>query len=64
MSQAAFSINFPRLFSPVHFLGVGLAMGLSWVQNHSILWVIFHSFTSWLYIGYRVAPKVSVFLGG
>jgi hypothetical protein len=35
-------------------LGIGgtLAVIMSWVSNHSILWAIFHAFCGWLYVIY------------
>ena len=32
--------------------GSALAIAISWSQNHSILWAIFHGILSWLYVIY------------
>lgn len=32
--------------------GSALAIAISWSQNHSILWAIFHGILSWIYVIY------------
>lgn len=32
--------------------GCALAMAISYVENHSILWAIFHGFFGWFYVIY------------
>jgi len=34
--------------------GIYLAMIMSWSVNHSVLWAIFHSLFSWIYVLYHV----------
>lgn len=35
-------------------IGAVIAIILSWVTNHSILWCVIHGFFGWLYIFYRL----------
>ena len=35
-------------------LGSFVAAGISWQQNHSILWALVHAIYSWFYIAYYV----------
>lgn len=37
--------------------GCALAMVISYVTNHSILWAIFHGLLSWLYVIYFAVFK-------
>lgn len=34
--------------------GTALAMVISWSQNGSVLWAIFHGLLSWIYVLYYV----------
>lgn len=31
-------------------IGALIAVILSWITNHSILWAIFHAFCGWIYV--------------
>lgn len=33
-------------------LGSFVAAGISWQQNHSIMWALFHAIYSWFYVAY------------
>lgn len=35
-------------------LGIGAAVSLSWVFNHSVGWAIFHACLGWFYVAYKV----------
>jgi len=37
--------------------GTALAIAISYVNNHSILWAIIHGFFSWLYVIYFALAK-------
>ena len=39
-------------------LGVGLAFGMSYYLNHSIMLALLHGLLNWCYIGYKSAPWV------
>jgi hypothetical protein len=47
---------------PIDF-GVGLAIGMSYYVNHSILWAVVHGLLNWCYIGYKAAPWVATHIG-
>jgi hypothetical protein len=36
-----------------YFPGLFLAMMMSYMSNHSILWAIFHGYCSWVYVVYK-----------
>lgn len=38
--------------------GSALAIVLSYVQNHSILWAIIHGILSWFYVIYRIIVQI------
>ena len=33
--------------------GVTVAVCVSWIFNHSVLWAIFHGFLNWFYVAYK-----------
>lgn len=35
-----------------YILGMCIAVVISWTENHSILWAIFHGILSWFYVIY------------
>ena len=37
--------------------GTALAIAISYINNHSILWAIIHGFFSWLYVIYFALAK-------
>ena len=37
--------------------GTALAITISWTQNASILWAIFHGFLSWIYVIYHAFTR-------
>lgn len=38
-------------------LGSAIAVAISWTQNQSILWAIFHGFISWIYVIYYALTR-------
>lgn len=38
-------------------LGSAIAVAISWTQNQSILWAIFHGFISWIYVIYHALTR-------
>ena len=38
-------------------LGSAIAVAISWTQNQSILWAIFHGFISWIYVIYHAFTR-------
>lgn len=38
-------------------LGSAIAVAISWTQNQSILWAIFHGFISWIYVIYYAVTR-------
>ncbi|EDL48820.1 hypothetical protein [Erythrobacter sp. SD-21] len=38
-------------------LGSAIAVAISWSQNQSILWAIFHGFISWIYVIYHAFTR-------
>ncbi|MBA4765822.1 hypothetical protein [Qipengyuania huizhouensis] len=38
-------------------LGSAIAVAISWAQNQSILWAIFHGFISWIYVIYYAVTR-------
>ena len=38
-------------------LGSAIAVAISWTQNQSILWAIFHGFISWIYVIYFAVTR-------
>ena len=38
-------------------LGSAIAVAISWSQNQSILWAIFHGFISWFYVIYHAFTR-------
>ena len=38
-------------------LGSAIAVAISWSQNQSILWAIFHGFISWIYVIYYALTR-------
>jgi hypothetical protein len=39
-------------------LGSLIAMILSWVTNHSLLWLIIHGLLGWLYVIYWIIVRI------
>ena len=37
----------------VHLMGTTIAVCMSWVFNHSVVWCILHGFLGWLYVAYK-----------
>lgn len=44
-------------------LGSAIAVAISWSQNQSILWAIFHGFISWIYVIYHAFTRPGGFAG-
>lgn len=38
-------------------LGSAIAVAISWTQNQSILWAMFHGFISWIYVIYYALTR-------
>ena len=38
-------------------LGSAITVAISWTQNQSILWAIFHGFISWIYVIYHALTR-------
>ena len=39
----------------LHFpiAGITIAVCMSWIFNHSVLWAIFHGILNWFYVAYK-----------
>jgi len=42
-------------------IGGILAVVMSWMVNHSILWCIIHFFCGWLYVIYWILAKTAIY---
>jgi hypothetical protein len=46
------------LLSPLYYVGMAIAVVMSWESSHTIGWATLHGLSSWLYVGYRfIAPR-------
>ncbi len=44
-------------FTGISYLGVALALGLSWRRNHSVLWLLLHGLMGWIYVIYFILSR-------
>ena len=35
-------------------IGITIAMCMSWLFNHSVLWMILHGLLNWFYVAYKI----------
>jgi hypothetical protein len=53
LEAITFVVRIVAAVSLVYFLGLSIAVAISWESNHSILWAMLHGILSWLFVIYH-----------